>query len=254
MSEALNKLGLQPPKPMETAPEPVQATTSPILSEKESLAGVQHTKTDVLPGSSAPGGNTPPAPVTAPAQGAKLGGMLSADLCVNLLDSLLPGLMVAAAYYAHIKIAKKDLQLTEKEKQTLSPVVEACLNSININMENPWLLLSVTMGIMYGSKFIEKGAIAKVDAKDAKDAKDKEQQLNASNVVDMQNHNNGVKADFKAPNEVKSQRIEDIQQPKVNPETVIFPEHEIKDIMKRRKYGRQAAIKYLRNQLKKSIQ
>jgi hypothetical protein len=252
MTESIvSKLGMEPPKPMETASEQPTTTGSPILSEKESLAGVQHTKTDVLPGSTAPGAPAPASPGSQPSQGAKLGGMLSADLCVNLMDSMLPGLMVAGAYYAHIKIAKKDLQLTEKEKQTLSPVVEACLNSININMENPWLLLTVSVGIIYGSKFAEKATIATVDAKEMKE---KEQQLAASNVIDMQKHQQGVKTDFKKPDEIKGTPIQHVQEKKIDPETVIFSEQEIKHQMKKAKSGREAAIKALRAKLRKSIQ
>lgn len=249
MSEALiSKIGLTPPKTLETTTDKPVQEVSPIISEKDSLKGAEHTKTPLLGGTSASGEPTAPQPATG-GQGAKLGGMLSADLCVNLMDSLLPGLMVAGAYYAHVKIAKKDLQLTEKEKSTLSPIVSACLDSVNINMENPWLLLSLTVGIMYGSKFLEKGTMAKVDAKDAKE---KEQALVNSNVIDMKKHAEGVKQEHPKTDDIKSTPI--TKASKVDPNTVIFPEHEIKEVMRRQKSKREVAIAALRKRLIKSLQ
>lgn len=58
-------------------------------------------------------------PIQTANNNAALGSMLESKLAIELIDAVLPGILVAALYSIQIKLTKKDLQLTEKEKTTI---------------------------------------------------------------------------------------------------------------------------------------
>lgn len=94
---------------------------------------------------------------------ATLGSMLEAKMAIEMIDAVLPGLLVAAFHAFEIKMKKSELQLTEKEKTTVAPIFQKCLDTIYLNFNSPWTLLAVTVGIIYGGKVAEKGLVAYID-------------------------------------------------------------------------------------------
>lgn len=79
---------------------------------------------------------------------------ISPELATALLDTIL----VAGAVYAFSifkkKITKAQLKMSESEKRNLEPIMKACLESVNFNVDNPWSALAMSVGFIYGSKII----------------------------------------------------------------------------------------------------
>jgi hypothetical protein len=122
------------------------------LSPEEAAKGADHTKISTFttgnegnPGTATPGSST------------SLGGMVQGRWAVELVDSLIPSLLVLGLASLGTKLRKTELQLSEKEKDVLTPIMQQCLDSIMLNFSSPWHALAITVGVMYGSKAAEKG-------------------------------------------------------------------------------------------------
>lgn len=144
----------------------------PVISQdsvtvEQALGGVEHTKIATVTG--VVGG---PVQSVNPGSSVPVAGLVDAKLAVEIMDATLPALMVFLLYKIGMKLRKTDLQLTEKEKNTLAPVVQKCLEQLMINFNNPWVALSVTVLTIYGSKVIEKGLPQLWEKKQAKIEKD----------------------------------------------------------------------------------
>lgn len=83
------------------------------------------------------------------------GSFISGDFTTNLMDSLIPALIVLAASYTGYGIDKKSFQLTEKEKQLISPAMQQYLDSLSINFNNPFYNLLFVISTVYGAKILE---------------------------------------------------------------------------------------------------
>lgn len=94
-----------------------------------------------------------------------LGGMIESRVAIELIDALVPALLVVLFRYAKMLVRKTDLQLSAKEKETLSPIVQACMDQLMLNFSSPWVALAVTGGMIYGSKVIEIMGTAQADKK-----------------------------------------------------------------------------------------
>ena len=127
------------------------------LSESELFGTVKSTSPEYVIGDDNPIPQaTPETPVMQPVQGAiqplNIGGFLPPELAVELMDTLgASGGMIALAAMK-IKVPKSELQASSKEKQTLVPVMEQALKSINIQITNPWEALAYAFVAVYGSK------------------------------------------------------------------------------------------------------
>lgn len=109
----------------------------------------------------------------------RLGKLMGGSFAVDLVDMILPSLVILLMRYMGYAMDKKDIQLSKSEKETLSPAVQDCLDDINIDFNNPWVNLSIMLGIVYGSKMIDKGVnIKKIDK-----AKPKEEKKTMSEAV-----------------------------------------------------------------------
>ncbi len=84
-----------------------------------------------------------------------LGSVLKGKYAVNLMDMLLPSLMVLIIDYIGYSVNKKELQLTKEEKEAVIPAVQDVLDSISMDTQNPWTNLYIVLGIVYGSKFAD---------------------------------------------------------------------------------------------------
>lgn len=116
-------------------------------------------------------------PTGAPGSGAPnngnqvgLGSLFEGKMTIEIIDSLLPALLVLAFHRGGMVVKKTDMQLTAKEKDTLTPVLQKCLDSILLNFDSPWTALAVTAGAIYGAKLIEYGGKAYTDKETTKAA------------------------------------------------------------------------------------
>lgn len=91
----------------------------------------------------------------------RLGKLMGGTFAVELVDMLIPSLVVLLVSYIGYSLDKKDLTLSKSEKETLSPAVQDCLDDIDIDFNNPWVNLGVMLAIVYGTKIIDKLPVIK---------------------------------------------------------------------------------------------
>jgi hypothetical protein len=199
-------------------------------SMEDILKGNEHTKiqslfpSDGATASQPGGGNT-----VNPQSSVSVGNLVGAKTAVELMDSLLPGLLVAALYAINVKLRKSELQLTQPEKETIMPIMKQCLDTIDLNFNNPWHCLCFTIGIIYGSKVAEKGVIKYID-----NLNEKREQKAAAKVVEMKDSPK-PEATKQQPQPAQQARVIPQMQPK-------YSEAEITKEMKSKKIGRERAI------------
>ena len=84
------------------------------------------------------------------------GSLVTPDMAVAFMDLIVPVVFVLLFKRVHDKtISKKSVQLTNSEKDTLKPVLQNYLNSINFSVDTPLNALILTLGFIYGMKYIE---------------------------------------------------------------------------------------------------
>lgn len=86
----------------------------------------------------------------------RLGKLMQGGFAVELVDMIIPTLVVLLVGYIGYELEKKDLQLTKSEKEALAPAVQDVLDEINIDFNNPYMNLTIMIGIVYGSKIADK--------------------------------------------------------------------------------------------------
>lgn len=222
-----------------------EASASGSITAEQALSGLDHTKINPVSMSGAPGA-TGPTPLTGatPGPSVSLGGMVQAEWAIGIMDSLLPALIVAAFYYFGVKLRKSEMQLTEKERQTLTPVLQAYLNSVLISFSGPGQALAFTLIGIYGGKLAEKGLVALIDKKQ----EEQQAEALAAKMAAAERSDDPAKFDY------ANASAADIQAGKVVTPVNEYPftEEDIRARMKRGKCGRDAAIKYLMNRAKKA--
>lgn len=92
---------------------------------------------------------------TSTAKSIPIGGMIGGKLVVDMIDLLLPSLLSYAVSFIGYSMDKKALQMTAKEKEFVSPYMTEYLNSINVNLNNPFYNLMLVFGSVYAGKFME---------------------------------------------------------------------------------------------------
>lgn len=224
--------------PSPNVPPGSAASAAGTVTEAEALAGTKHTTISSISGSGIPGQPAPGITTGAnPSASVNLGSIVQGEWAVNIMDALLPAALVAGFYAFKIKVRKSELQLTEKEKQTVAPVMQKCMDSILLNFNNPWNALAWTLGGIYGGKLIEKGLIGWIDK--AQEAKQDE--VLAARVAAAE-----IAAD-PAKYDPANQSAIDIQNGNVALDGQMpFTEEDIRRRMKEGKCGRDKAIKYLK--------
>lgn len=105
-----------------------------------------------------------------------IGGMIDGGLATELMDALLPSLLVALMAALGAEMKKTDLQLTAKEKSTIAPLMQRCLDQLMVNFQSPFAALGVTLVVIYGAKVTEKGIVQIIDKKAARAAARKSEQ------------------------------------------------------------------------------
>lgn len=151
----------KPPPGPNPAP-PNAGTLAGTVTEEEALNASKHTKISTLIGIPGTSGSTS---VPGGTQSVSVGGMVDPKLAVNLMDAVLPSLLVLLLFKLGVKLRKSELQLTEKEKDTIAPILNKCLDTLMIHFDNPWTALIVTLITIYGSKVGEKFGVAMLEKK-----------------------------------------------------------------------------------------
>lgn len=97
-----------------------------------------------------------PGPMQSQGTSVKAGDIVSGELATELLNRILPVLLsIGVERFLGYKAPKKNFELTAAEKSTISPIIDQCLSKLDINFENPFIALGLSMSFIYGSKIID---------------------------------------------------------------------------------------------------
>lgn len=95
-------------------------------------------------------------PINAPGVTQNAGSLITADMAVNFAEMIIPAALVLLFKNAMNKtVSKKQFSLNSAEKETIKPVLQNYLNSINFRIENPANALLFTVVMIYGVKVFE---------------------------------------------------------------------------------------------------
>lgn len=87
-------------------------------------------------------------------QGAFLGNFLTAELVIMVADSLVPQGAAFAFNKFGYSAAPQEFKLNDREKKTIEPVLQKCLDQAQVNISNPWTALAVVAGSIYLGKAV----------------------------------------------------------------------------------------------------
>jgi len=108
------------------------------------------------PSGSIPSGTNQPFNANPNSQQIKAGSLITPDIAVAFIDVIVPVVFVLLFKRIHDKtISKKSVSLSHSEKETIKPVLQNYLNSVNFSVDNPFNALLLTLGFIYGMKYIE---------------------------------------------------------------------------------------------------
>lgn len=222
--------GTEVPKAPEMPPQTTKPGLSGTMTEQDALNAANASRIDTLSSLTGAGGTGQPTGNPG-GQNVSVGGMVDSKFAVNILDALLPALIVLACTKGGIKVKKTDFELTVKEKETIAPVLQQCLNSLMINFNNPWNALGVSLVVIYGSKTLEKVGTSWLENKTVK--------------ADKQN----VEA---AKQEPATEAVKEKEPVKVEPGIDYIPtEEQIKEVVFKNKCSREKAAEILKKRFKR---
>ncbi len=90
-----------------------------------------------------------------PTQTVNLAQLLTGETPVRLLDSLAPPVLaIALKTFTNRDIPKKVFAMSADERKTVEPVLNEALKHLNINFNNPFVALAVSLGAVYGGKIL----------------------------------------------------------------------------------------------------
>lgn len=73
---------------------------------------------------------------------------------VKLVDMVVPAILIFIIGLFGYEIGEENLKLDKDERDTLEPFVTDFLDNVNIDFNNPYVNLSIGLGIVYGSKLL----------------------------------------------------------------------------------------------------
>lgn len=97
-----------------------------------------------------------------------LGALISGKAAVEFTNIIVPSGTTFIMRKAGYEFDKKELQFSANEKEILSPYFQEWLNSLNIDLNNPFYNLLIGLSIVYSSKFMDKGGSIKAIKKEKK--------------------------------------------------------------------------------------
>lgn len=83
-----------------------------------------------------------------------IGGLVAGDTATDLMDTLLPSLIVSLLSFMGYHLDKKGLGLTAKEKEVIAPFMQQALNAMQFDLKNPFYNLLFVLAAIYGTKVI----------------------------------------------------------------------------------------------------
>lgn len=83
-------------------------------------------------------------------------GEKGGGFAVDLIDMLIPTIVVLIINYFGYSLEKKDLKLNKDEKEALTPALMDVLDEINLNFDNVYVNLGIMLAIVYGTKIADK--------------------------------------------------------------------------------------------------
>jgi len=84
-----------------------------------------------------------------------LGKVISGKATVNIINMFIPSFIVFALGKFGYNANKRQFKLTQEEKDIMSPVVQDCLDYIQIDFANPFYALAFVATMIYGSKVFD---------------------------------------------------------------------------------------------------
>jgi len=85
----------------------------------------------------------------------KLGKVISGKNAVAMINIFIPSFVVFAFRRAGYSTSKPEWKLNKEEQETMTPVVQQCLDYIIINFDNPFYALAFVAVMIYGSKAMD---------------------------------------------------------------------------------------------------
>lgn len=118
-----------------------------------------------------------------------MGNILSPVLIVEMIDNVLPALMVMALGFFDMKMKRSEFQASQSQKDALIEPTKNLMASLNITTATPMQAFLISIAGIYGSNAAEKITMKYLDDQDKKAAK-KEQaardiRVNENVVVDQ---------------------------------------------------------------------
>jgi len=156
--QRLNITGTDSAESLSPGTDPALTTEQEAI-ETASNAGIPPISLPPESGTLTPGEGQP--------AGVSVGSLIDGKTATELMDSVLPAVLVFALHKAGLQLRKTELQLTEKEKNTLAPLMQKCMDALMMNFESPFVALGVSMVVIYGGKVMEKAGVAWLDKKSA---------------------------------------------------------------------------------------
>lgn len=101
------------------------------------------------------GGQSEPFFTGGQSQKISVDNLISADIAFSLIDKFLPIALVFALDKLSVKATASELRASEKEKRTITPVLDRAMREVNLNFDNPFVALGVVLFAVYGSKGLE---------------------------------------------------------------------------------------------------
>lgn len=83
-----------------------------------------------------------------------LSNLIDETTAVNLYDIIISSLFLFIFDLIKIDVEKKELSLNASDKKTLAPIIKECLQSLNLNLTNPFECLFYVSLIIYGTKIL----------------------------------------------------------------------------------------------------
>ena len=169
-----------------------------------------------------------------------LEGLVDGRLMLDIADGLVAAVVVWIIALFAYEVRKKDMRLTEGEKDILDPIVDKCLAIINWNFTNAWALLGVSLLFIYAGKAVDTATKKPKKSKTpdtGKPAKEGSvENAEADEVKQKQFHVHKDQTDMVIDLEAQRQ-----------PGTIYYSPEELKDLARQRQQGMPRLKKQLAN-------
>jgi hypothetical protein len=94
-------------------------------------------------------------PKTGKTRLSEMTGGKGGKFAVRLLNYLMPALLIFVVRKLGYEADKKLFELDKDEKEFIEPILDRIIDTIYLDFNNPWVQLSVCLGMVYGVKFMD---------------------------------------------------------------------------------------------------